>query len=91
MGWRGAMMDKIKPSMLIKHEWESYRKEVVPANAGVEQLQETRRAFYAGAQAYRWLVINHVAALPDDKAELEMQALDEELKRFKDRVLRGGA
>lgn len=33
----------------IADGWDSYRTEVMPRDAGREQLQETRRAFYAGA------------------------------------------
>jgi hypothetical protein len=35
----------------IQAQWIDYRKEVVPVTASAEQIQETRRAFYAGAHA----------------------------------------
>lgn len=34
----------------IAQAWESYRRDVVPATASAVQVQECRRAFYAGAQ-----------------------------------------
>ena len=34
---------------LIQHGWESYRRNVVPADASPIQINETRQAFYAGA------------------------------------------
>jgi hypothetical protein len=37
--------------MTIKKAWESYVNEVLPAGAPAVQLQECRRAFYAGAKA----------------------------------------
>ena len=37
--------------MTIGEQWESFRKEYVPADAGPVQVTETRRAFYAGAAA----------------------------------------
>lgn len=36
---------------MIKHHWLSYRREVVPPQAGEVQVEECRRAFYAGALA----------------------------------------
>lgn len=36
----------------IAQMWESYRRAVVPRDAPDVQIQETRRAFYAGCQAF---------------------------------------
>jgi hypothetical protein len=38
-------------SKRIEGEWSSYRHASVPENAGVTQIEETQKAFYAGAQA----------------------------------------
>ena len=38
--------------MTIGEQWESFRKEYVPADAASVQVTETRRAFYAGAAAF---------------------------------------
>lgn len=35
----------------IDEQWLSYRREVIPANAPMIQITESRRAFYAGAEA----------------------------------------
>ena len=35
----------------LETEWASYRTAVVPKDAGEIQVEETRRAFYAGAAA----------------------------------------
>lgn len=35
----------------IASHWTSYAAEVVPSDASAVQIQETRRAFYAGARA----------------------------------------
>lgn len=40
-----------KHKNLIADEWETYRREIVPADAPPVQIQETRRAFYAGVHA----------------------------------------
>jgi hypothetical protein len=35
----------------IEAGWESYRREVIPADAPAVQVSECRRSFFAGAQA----------------------------------------
>lgn len=35
----------------VQEQWESYRDSVIPKNASAIQVQECRRAFYAGAYA----------------------------------------
>lgn len=40
----------------IDHEWEEYRKAVMPAKAGAEQVLATRMAFLAGASALTLLI-----------------------------------
>ena len=42
----------------IKEQWDSFRMLVVPADASEVQLQETRRAFYAGAEAMMRIQFN---------------------------------
>lgn len=49
----------------IKEQWESYEREVVPANASAEQRLETRRAFYAGAQAMLTTSLGRNASTPE--------------------------
>lgn len=38
-------------TVTIKDDWESYQRDVLPINAPQVQVQECRRAFYAGALA----------------------------------------
>lgn len=38
-------------SETLNESWDSYAERVLPKNAPPVQIQETRRAFYAGAQA----------------------------------------
>lgn len=35
----------------MQEQWQSYKREVLPSNAPAVQVQECRRAFYAGALA----------------------------------------
>ncbi|WP_422930099.1 hypothetical protein [Singulisphaera sp. PoT] len=41
----------MKTSLSLRSEWESYRRQVIPADAPMIQLVEMRRAFYAGSAA----------------------------------------
>lgn len=72
--------------------WESYRREVLPADAPDIQVQECRRAFYAGAKA----VVAIVTEIGDDSVT-EDQGLDiltglhEECRTFVADVMRGRA
>ena len=78
---------------LIETEWITYRNAVVPKDAGETQLTEMRRSFFAGAWAYYCLLMENVGTgadgTPQDMAL--MQSLDEEMREFKERVLRGEA
>lgn len=46
------------------------------------QIQEMERAFFAGAAAIFFAQLHQVAALPDDKAEVEMQKFHDELNAY---------
>jgi hypothetical protein len=52
-----TLPDRFRP------EWESYERGVMPADASEAQRIETRRAFYAGAQA----AFAMVRSLPNDE------------------------
>lgn len=73
----------------FRQQWESYRERVVPANAPVVQVQESRRAFYAGIAA----AIECFNATPDDPAGEDAAAgvLGDELRQFEADVLAGRA
>jgi len=68
----------------LEPEWLSYRKEVIPKDAGGVQIEECRRAFYGGAVA----LFNAVMTMLDPQVEAteadlqKMQDLQEELAAF---------
>lgn len=64
----------------LGEQWRSYRAAVLPGNAPGVQVQECRRAFYAGAEALR----AEFLATPDDpRGEGEaIAALEHELDGF---------
>lgn len=65
----------------IRDEWDSYLSDVVPKDADPIQVQETRRAFYAGARAMQGLLMV-ATTYSDDAAEQLMQAFENELAAF---------
>ena len=70
--------------LLMAEEWDKYARGVLPADAPLVQKQETRRAFYAGAQSILFRVIKSLA--PDTEptqADLQMMKnLHQELQDF---------
>ena len=44
-------MRKTMPGDTVKGAWESFEAHVIPADSPLVQVQECRRAFYAGAMA----------------------------------------
>jgi hypothetical protein len=56
---------------VIAKAWEGYRRTVMPADAGPEQVTETRRGFYAGA----WALLTTMMALGSDEID-EDQGVD---------------
>jgi hypothetical protein len=71
-------------------EWDSYRTLVVPADAPPIQQQETRRAFYAGAQAML-VMISATSERGPDEGVADIEALQVELAAFVGRVQAGKA
>lgn len=74
----------------VMQQWESYEREVVPKTAGAEQRIESRRAFFAGAQA----LLNLVSGVgSDDVSENQgvamLDGLSAELQVFSEAVLAG--
>lgn len=53
----------------VAESWESYRHEVLPANAGPAQIAETRRAFYAGSYITLMNIATHVGDPNADEEE----------------------
>ncbi len=78
---------------LIEAAWLSYREAVVPQNAPSIQLQECRRAFYAGACGLYTEIMRMLepGTEPTD-ADLKMMAgIDGELRSFSKSVQQGRA
>jgi len=76
---------------LIETEWMNYRNAVIPKAAGSAQLQESRRAFYAGAWAFYSLLMRSLEPGTTETAQdLELMAkLDAEMREFRERVEKG--
>jgi hypothetical protein len=49
--------------------WTNYRRDVIPVDAHAVQVEECRRAFYAGAIAYYLLMME--ATTPEDEEQCE--------------------
>ena len=68
----------------IQQAWESYLCEVIPADASPVQIEEIRRAFYAGAVSFCSIVVNLDDEDLSPYAALAMfNGLVDELKQFK--------
>lgn len=73
----------------IGDQWDSYRAVVVPHDAPPSQLTDCRRAFYAGAESMRRVLL---AAPDDEAAELAVCGnVEADLVAFGQEVLRGEA
>lgn len=74
----------------LREEWESYRRDVMPKDAGHSQKLETRRAFYAGAAAFYKLVYGiGDRKVTEDQGVAVLESLADELQRFGDGVKSG--
>src|SRR3990167_2905890 len=69
---------------IIEGNWMGYRLLVVPKGAGAVQVEECRRAFFAGAQALfaSIMTILDPGTEPTEKALKRMDAIDAELRAF---------
>jgi hypothetical protein len=76
----------------VKAQWdEFYRLVLKPIRQpAANQIQEMRRAFYAGVEAMMKISME-VAELDEDSAETELQMVEQELKDFGHDVQRGKA
>jgi len=72
--------------------WESYRADVVPEGAGRAQLVETKRAFYAGAQAFLGMLMTSLepGKEPTEADLTMMDEVAEELRAFGRAMADGG-
>jgi hypothetical protein len=78
----------------IREIWNDYRARVMPANAGPIQVQESRRAFYAGAQAFFGIQLHGLDKEDQEPTEDDMKMMDElhaELNEFAQDIKEGRA
>jgi hypothetical protein len=72
----------------LKDAWEDYRTLVIPKDAPPVQVRESRRAFYAGAQALLSVIMRQLTpdvepTEPPTEADLQMMdEIDGELVAF---------
>lgn len=64
----------------IGEQWASYQAEVVPPQAPAVQLEECKRAFYAGAQAMFNAVMQTAEFDSDDASEARLAAIEREMQ-----------
>lgn len=86
--------EPFKPDRQAIHkEWVSFLDMVKSSNGAEEvphaQIVECRRAFYGGAMAMYAFTVAKVTELSDDDAEAQMEALRDELMKFRDDMLAG--
>ena len=84
---------KMKPQTAsIEQQWRDYCTQVLPADVGPVQLQETRRAFYAAANAVLQVMLHLVATQEDDEAGVRiLQGMHDECIAFSRAIARGEA
>lgn len=74
----------------IEEAWDSFHREVIPRHASLIQVQEMRRAFYAGAHGM--MEINSkLTDFSDDEAVEILEAVVNELHQFVRDVAAGKA
>lgn len=70
----------------VEEGWITYLQKVLPVNCSPIQRRETKRAFYAGA----WYLLQEFKNMPDDLSEdagvAWLQARQDEMRRFYERV-----
>jgi hypothetical protein len=77
----------------IRAAWDDYRAKVIPHDAGATQLQESRRAFYAGAESLMLLILTGLSEGPETTPSDEtwIAAMHGELHQFARDVKAGKA
>jgi hypothetical protein len=76
----------------IADEWADFERTLLdPIAASATQRQETRRGFYAGAQALSTLMVTGCGDSSEEEGVEVMEALSRELKAFAAEVQAGRA
>ena len=66
-------------SGILRRSWESYREQVVQADAPPDQVERMQESFYAGAQALYYGIMLSPGPEPTDGDEAGMRAIEQEL------------
>lgn len=75
-------MSKPTDVLTIGEEWAAYLDAIVPAGASAGQIEECKRAFYAGAQAMYAATLAAVGDDDDAVCEARIDALGREMSDF---------
>lgn len=77
---------------IIEAGWVSYRHKIVPASAGAVQIEESRRAFFAGAHHLfaSIMTVLDPGAEPTESDLKRMDHINDELDAFMRDLLGGG-
>lgn len=74
---------------LLEEQWLSFKDHVIPLSADAIQLQEMKRAFFAGAQGVQYVLNDAIARkLPDEEVAKVFPAIELECMQFGNRELR---
>lgn len=68
----------------VAKQWESYARDVLPPGCSQVQRTETKRAFYAGAQALLMRILARLSpdAEPTEEDMFMMHGIEHELSQF---------
>ncbi len=67
----------------LEKQWQSFREQVIPANANEVQLAAMRQAFYAGALV-TFGEVKDLSTMCESHAVAKMVEMDEELQGFRE-------
>jgi hypothetical protein len=82
----------LKPQDRVGAQFKDYQEKVIPQEASAGQITETRRAFYAGAQAMMTIFrVVGTDRISEDEGEQILVDADQELRRFAEQVQEGKA
>ena len=76
----------------IADQWAEFERRILPKNAPTVQRVETKRAFYAGAQAVLFVMVQIADADASDEAGAAiLEGLHDECRRFGAEIAAGRA
>lgn len=78
---------------MLAGQWELFLKMIVPKDAERNQVVETRRAFYAGAEAVMRIMkeIGDRPEIDEDRGVKVLESMDQELREFGRAIAEGRA